>query len=207
MKRGFLFLLCAALVAMVVAPVQAQGVSKAERAALLKDLKETRGALEKATKGLTPAQMNFKSAPERWSVAECLEHIAAGEDFLYEIITGKVMTSPAPAGPLDAAKSHDTDTQVKQFVRNRGNKMQAPEPLAPNNRFGSSHGSWQHFLDSRARTVAFAQKESTLRAHVMDGPAAKGMDAYQWLLYLSGHSARHTAQILEVKADAKFPKK
>jgi hypothetical protein len=32
------------------------------------------------------------------------------------------------------------------------------------------------------------------------------MDAYQWLLFLSGHTMRHTAQIREVKAGAAFPK-
>ena len=37
-------------------------------------------------------------------------------------------------------------------------------------------------------------------------PVLKEMDGYQWLLYLSGHSMRHTAQIQEVKADPKYPK-
>jgi len=32
------------------------------------------------------------------------------------------------------------------------------------------------------------------------------MDGYQWILLLSAHSQRHTAQLLEVKANANFPK-
>jgi len=32
------------------------------------------------------------------------------------------------------------------------------------------------------------------------------LDAYQWILLLSGHTERHTLQILEVKADPKYPK-
>ena len=32
------------------------------------------------------------------------------------------------------------------------------------------------------------------------------LDGYQWLLLLSTHSERHTAQIEEVKADPNFPK-
>jgi hypothetical protein len=31
------------------------------------------------------------------------------------------------------------------------------------------------------------------------------MDGYQWILAVAAHSARHTQQILEVKADPKFP--
>jgi hypothetical protein len=34
----------------------------------------------------------------------------------------------------------------------------------------------------------------------------KGMDAYQWLLFLCAHTERHLAQIREVKANAGFPK-
>jgi len=32
------------------------------------------------------------------------------------------------------------------------------------------------------------------------------MDGYQWILLLSAHSRRHTAQLNEVKANANFPK-
>jgi hypothetical protein len=32
------------------------------------------------------------------------------------------------------------------------------------------------------------------------------MDAYQWLLLNAAHCKRHTAQILEVKADPNYPK-
>jgi len=32
------------------------------------------------------------------------------------------------------------------------------------------------------------------------------MDAYQFLLLLSSHSARHTAQIREVEANPEYPK-
>lgn len=54
-----------------------------------------------ATKDLSPAQWNFKSAPDRWSVAECMEHIAAAEDFIRGMVVEKVMVAP----PLPAATS------------------------------------------------------------------------------------------------------
>jgi len=33
----------------------------------------------------------------------------------------------------------------------------------------------------------------------------KTLDTYQWILLTSAHMRRHTAQILEVKADPNFP--
>jgi hypothetical protein len=64
-----------------------------------------------------------------------------------------------------------------------------------------------HFLKSRERTVQFLQSTPGLRDHVVDSPLGQPLDAYQWLLFISAHSERHTKQILEVKADPNFPKK
>jgi DinB superfamily len=44
-----------------------------------------KGVLD-ATRGLSEAQWNFKAAPDKWSVAECAEHIAAAEDFILGIV-------------------------------------------------------------------------------------------------------------------------
>ncbi len=39
----------------------------------------------------------------------------------------------------------------------------------------------------------------------MSGPGGE-LDGYQWMMYLSGHTRRHLAQIKEVMASANFPK-
>jgi hypothetical protein len=41
---------------------------------------------------------------------------------------------------------------------------------------------------------------------VGDSPLRQPLDAYQFLLFISAHSDRHTKQMLEVKADPNFPK-
>ena len=48
--------------------------------------------------------------------------------------------------------------------------------------------------------------DDDLRDHFFDHPVLGPMDGYQWLLLIATHSARHTAQIEEVKADPNFPK-
>lgn len=45
-----------------------------------------------------------------------------------------------------------------------------------------------------------------LRDRFFDHPVLGPMEGYQWLLLIATHSARHTAQIEEVKADPNFPK-
>ncbi|MBI3483785.1 MAG: DinB family protein [Acidobacteria bacterium] len=104
MKRILLFVAGVLLLAMAaVSPAEAQTLSKTERDRLVNHLKNTRKALEKETKGLTPEQWNFKAGPDRWSVAECLEHITLSEDWIFNTVSDKVMKTPAQPEKYNAA--------------------------------------------------------------------------------------------------------
>jgi hypothetical protein len=182
--------------------VRGQELSQADKDKALQLLETSKKAVLDATKDLAPAQWSFKSAPDRWSIAECMEHIAAAEDFIRGMIIEKVMIAPASHGrdvvTIDAA--------ILSGVPDRTNKVQAPEPLKPSNRFGSPQGSIDHFLESRVKTEEFLKTTPGLRDHAMDSPAGTKWDAYEFILLIGAHSERHTKQILEVKADPNYPK-
>ena len=57
-----------------------QELSAADKERGMQYLETTKKNIVEATKGLSEAQWNFKAAPDRWSVAETMEHIAAAED-------------------------------------------------------------------------------------------------------------------------------
>ncbi len=81
-------------------------------------LDETREGVVAATGELSEAEMKFKPAPDRWSVAETLEHIVLVEDFLLQNITDKVMKSPPRAADRDTAK---IDARMLPTVRSASN--------------------------------------------------------------------------------------
>ena len=174
-----------------------------DRAKAIAYLQKTEAGVIAGAKGLSAAQLNFKAAPERWSVAEVLEHIASAEDFLMGMVHEQVMKAPARAAGEDVAA---IDAFVLAAIPDRTNKLQAPEPLKPNNRYGSAADSLKHFEESRAKTIAFLKDSKDLRDHAMDSPLGKKLDAYEWVLFVAAHSERHTKQLLEVKADPHFPK-
>jgi hypothetical protein len=180
----------------------AQEVTQAEKDRALQYLESTKKNVIEATKGLSEAQWNFKPGPDRWSVAEVMEHIAAAEDFLRDVTKEKVMAGPAGEAGRDVKK---TDEAVLSMVPDRTHKAQAPEPLVPSNRFGSPEGSLKHFVGSRSATEDFLKGTNGLRDHVMDSPLGK-LDGYEFVLFIAAHSERHTKQINEVKADPNFPK-
>jgi hypothetical protein len=177
--------------------------TQAERDRAIQYLEKTRQGVVDATKGLTPAQWSFKPAPDRWSVAEVTEHIAAAEDLLYGMIQEQAMKAPARAAGEDVKA---IDELVLTAIPDRSHKAQAPEPLKPTNRFGSPEAAIKHFEESRAKTEAFAKTGQGLRDHAADSPLGKKLDPYEWVLFIAAHSERHTKQILEVKADPNFPK-
>jgi hypothetical protein len=195
-------MLIATLLMTGAATAAAQEVTQAEKEHTLQYLESTKKNVLEATKGLSEAQWNFKPAPDRWSVAQVMEHIAAAEDFLLTLDKEKVMVSAGEPG-RDVKK---TDDAVLAMVPDRSHKAQAPEPLVPSNRFGSPEGSLKHFVESRATTEDFLKSTAGLRDHVLESPMGK-LDGYEFVLLIAAHSERHTKQINEVKADPNFPKK
>jgi hypothetical protein len=185
--------------------VRAQNVSQADKDRALAYLESTKKGVVEATKGLSDAQWNFKPAPERWSIAEVMEHLAAAEDMIRGMDQEQVMKTPA-IPPRDPAELQKIDAGVIAQVPDRSHKIQAPEPLKPSNRFGSPADAEKHFVESRAVTEEYLKTTPDLRAHATDSPLGVKLDGYEWVLLIAAHSERHTKQILEVKADPNFPK-
>lgn len=190
------------VILMLAGAALAQSLTPQDREKGLKYLQQTRDGVVAGTKGLSDAQMKFKAAPDRWSVAETLEHIALAEDMLFGNVAANVMKAPAGPADRDVAK---TDEFVLSAIPDRSHKAQAPPPLVPTGKWTAAE-ALDHFLNSRAKTIQFLESTPDLRAHVVDSPLGQKLDAYEWLLFAAAHSERHTKQIDEIKADPKFPK-
>jgi hypothetical protein len=205
MRKAAVCSLALQLGILVAVAARAQDASQADKDRALQYLETTKNDVVNATKGLSDAQWNFKTAPDRWSIAEVVEHLAAAEDMLRGMTQEQVMKTPAiPA--RDPVELKKIDDGVLAQVPDRSHKIQAPEPLKPTNRFGSPADAEKHFVESRATTETFLKNTPDLRAHAVDSPMGVKLDGYEWMLLIAAHSERHTKQILEVKADANFPK-
>ncbi len=199
MKKLFA-MVCAFMIFSVAA--SAQELSKEDRDKGVQYLEQTRDGVVASASGISDGQMHFKAGPDRWSVAECLEHIALAEDFLFKNVTQNVMKAGPGKPDRDYAKA---DAGVLAMIPDRSHKAQAPPQLVPTGRWTPDE-ALKHFLASREKTIEFMKTEPGLREHVTEGPIGQPLDAYEWLLFIGAHSKRHTEQIDEVKADPNFPK-
>jgi hypothetical protein len=174
-----------------------------ERDVALKHLAETRQKFLDSISTLNEAQWTFKPAPDRWSIAEVAEHIAISESTILQLIREKIMS--APPAPPEAARV--PDEKVIAGVTDRSERFQAPEFLRPTNRWSTWEALVKDFIAARQTTVDYVKTTTDdMRAHAAPHPVLKTLDAYQWLLLVSAHTARHTAQIEEVKTSSGYTK-
>jgi hypothetical protein len=175
-----------------------------ERKVAVTILKETKSDILKAIKGLSDAQLNFKPAPDRWSIKECVSHITLAEKNLWDML-GATMKEPATPEKRTDAKISDED--LVKMVEDRTNKVKTTEPFQP------SKAPWQTtsetltaFKAARADHIKYAKSTTEdLRDHFIQLPFG-WVDCYQFILFMSAHSNRHLQQINEIRADPAFPK-
>lgn len=177
-------------------------LTTSEREQGLRYLDETRTGVLESTNGLSEAQWRFKAAPDRWSIAEVMEHIALAEEYLLSSLREQLPKAPAAAADRDPK---ELDATILTMIPDRSKKFKAPPPLVPTGRW-TPQEALDHFLEGRAQTMAFLKASQDLREHLIFlPPLGKSVDGYEWVLAASAHCERHTKQILEVKADPKFP--
>jgi hypothetical protein len=163
-------------------------------------LDQTRENLLRTTKGLSPTQLQYKPAPDRWSVAECLEHIAVTEDFILANIHNTLQQA------AESSTSGNGDDGLVQMVPDRSTRMKSPERLMPMARWAHDR-LLSEFESARKRTADFAATtDAALRRHGFAHPLLGTLDCYQWLLLIGAHGERHRLQAVEVMADPGFPR-
>lgn len=178
-------------------------LSKEERKYALALMKESYKEAMKSVKGLSDAQLNFHASPEKWSVKECIYHIAATEKGLWSMLENAMKN---PENPEKRAEIKMTDEAFVNRVKDRSQKVQAAEPFQPRNiAYKSMEEALADFRNSRMLHIRY-MKTSTedLRNHVVQMPFG-WIDCYQLYLMIAAHSNRHTQQINEVKASSGFP--
>ncbi|MEP7267322.1 MAG: DinB family protein [Saprospiraceae bacterium] len=179
-------------------------LAKDERKSAIKYIKWTSKEMKKTLKGLSPAQLNFHEAADKWSIQDCLYHIAFSEGALRGALDGAVA---APADPAAKAELKATDEQIKNGVTDRTNKVKTAPPFEPQNTgFKSYDEAKTAFKTKRAALIELIKTTQVdLRNHIVSLPFGN-MDAYQMALFIAGHSNRHTKQMQEVKMASAYPK-
>lgn len=179
-------------------------LSKKERKFAADHMKSTKTELQDAIKGLNATQLTYKVSADKWSVQECIYHIAISEKTLWAMLETSMKAGPTPEKKKDLKV---TDEQVIKMTEDRTNKVKTFAPLEPQNTpYKSLDEAMNDFKTARAAHIKYIKATSEdLRNHFVQMPFGL-LDCYQLCLLISSHTDRHVQQLNEVKADSGFPK-
>ena len=136
-----------------------------------------------------------RPAAMRWSIAEVLEHLLTIERGIAKLIA----TRGRQPSPPDAPAPMPLDAERIARLRNRGERIEAPERVRPT-------GS----IPAADALAALTEVRASLRQAVLDAdPASLERYTYahavlgplclrDWAQFVAHHEARHTGQVIEI---------
>ena len=169
----------------------------------------SRGRLVACVESLDEEQARFHSSPDRWSIAEIIEHLSLVEGQvarLCHIMLAKAEAAGATRAADGEGAAPFTPVTIEHLVEElRERKLQAPDNARPGGQLTLGE-ALARLAESRA-----ALTDLRPRLELVDGtsvryphPAAGPIDIYQWLLFLGAHEDRHRLQIEALKQSPGF---
>ena len=168
---------------------------------LLKHLDTHHADFRSAYEAVPTDRRNVKPAPDRWSAANVVEHVA--------IVNGRVAGRFAKQIAEARASGHDREATTEPILptidlarvldRRPESRIQAPDPIQPTGLVAEA--AWESLeQSSTALREALASGDGlalgTLMApHPLFGP----LSIYQWAAFVGAHQARHAAQLRELR--------
>lgn len=165
-----------------------------EKTEVVQNLERSRQEFLDAVEGLSESDARHRPDPERWSVLDCVEHVAFVEErFLGWLDNAERSGAP----PADKAKEGDLMSRVPD----RTTRVKAPDAVIPNGRFATLQEAVERFEAMRARSIQVAHERgdelySLSSKHPRFGP----INGVELMIIIAGHARRHAEQIRETRA-------
>ena len=176
----------------------------------LEFFERTRQHITGVTAGLSEAQWRFKPAPDRWSIAEILEHMVTVEERVLGPVLQRLPEAPPPASDADRQL---VDRIVLEKIPDRSLRATAPDMLHPQGSCTPSD-ALARLSRNYQQLTSVVQSTPDLRDHAIESPplrfitngAHQLVDGYQLMLLVVAHDERHVRQMEEVQAAADYPR-
>lgn len=165
----------------------------------LRRLDEQHEILRRAVDSVPPERRELKPAPDRWSVAEILEHIAIVERRLEKLFASRIAEASASGRDIDQASLPDLHPWDWRRTLDRSRRVIAGEAVRPTGTldFDSAWAAAEQSYASFCRTVA-ASDGIPLGQMIYPHPVFGPMNLYGWVDFVAGHEGRHALQIEEL---------
>jgi len=178
-------------------------LSKEDRKFLLNYYKETQKSLLLRIENLSDEQWHYKTAEDRWSVAEVAEHILKAETSL--IKRAKDITAHNHS-PNKIEAQNGKEKEIIRFITDRSKKFPANEAVVPEGKYPTAEAFIDEYLSFRKETQKYVRStKDPLKGYFQENPLFTEVNGFHWLVFIGAHTERHILQIQEVLNDPNFP--
>ena len=186
----------------VVSQLSAASMTDDDREHLLVHFQMTGQMVAEQVRGLSPAQLEFKPGPDRWSIRQCVSHLAVAEPDYWRDLKDSVKAPPDMKGKTSSA----TDADIMWYGIDRVVHTKTGGGHEKVDTYKDLGTALAKFQALRAEMIDYIKTTpDDLRAHSFG--EKDPIDCWQWMLEISTHAERHLQQIREIKNDPNFPKK
>lgn len=167
-------------------------------AQLLRDVDDRTEELRAAYDAVPPDRRALRPAPDRWSPAEIVHHLAIVERRLATRLAALI--EQARALPPEEDTSPLPLTTATTAALDRSRRFRTTEVLEP--RDTDAARVWDDFDAARRELIDVIRSGDGLALGAVSAPhmALGELSAYDWIAFVGSHAARHADQIREVNA-------
>lgn len=160
-------------------------------------LKETGDFFLNTARKLTPSEWSFKPEEGVWSPGECALHIGITESSFLKDIQSFLQI---PATPEKLETVLGKEEMLMKSMTDRSYRVKgAPIEVLPGQSL-SQNELLDEFEKNRNEVIAFLKTcDAPLKAHYIVFPVYGDINIYQYILFISAHTIRHTLQMQEVQ--------
>ena len=178
---------------------------------IVAEAEDNSDAARQLVSGLSEAQLNWKPAPEKWSIAQCLDHLAVTSRKFDPYFT-VALARARKKWPVSAAPAYRPSWMggwlIKQVTPVTGRNLPAPKVFRPSES-SSIQGALESFLKQQESFLAFVREtagvdynKTRLRSPVTPLMRYSLADAFVVTVV---HGQRHLAQARRVRETSGFP--
>lgn len=166
-------------------------------------LDSARNELRLAVESVPPESRDWHPGPDRWSVAEILEHLSIVEARIAGLFAKELAAARAAGLGRETSDTPIGGTFDVERLRDRSVRITSTEASRPSGTLDAAT-AWARLEQARQQTRAALLAADGLALGEVKSPHPRfgTLDLYQWILFLSAHEGRHAAQIREIAAAA-----
>lgn len=155
--------------------------------------------LRESVEAVPAVTRDRRPAPDRWSVAEVIEHLALVETSVLKACERQLAEARAAGLGAEEDSAPVRPLLPPERIASRERRITAPERVLPRGATTAA-AAWADLEAVRARFRAFVVSCDGLALGdiTFPHPALGPLSMYQWFLFTAGHCARHAAQIREI---------